>query len=360
MGSLKVDEATIKLALSPGGWQRSQLVRPSVLLPLGLCATLVGTTSVPALATAKRTPRPRAALARSEKDDRSRPKEKERGAILKASLSVESPSSAPARHRVASGETLSEIAARYDISVGALCESNGLRKNANLRVGQLLVLPSGASRAQSSKKPWAPYVRTAKQKGHLDVSTPISHFTGPIVDSDGRLRSSSVRTLNELLGAGGTHPSLPERLIRLLVEVSDTFGGRPIRLVSGYRTSSYYQDSRHKHSAAIDFLVVGVPNAILCEYLREFEDVGVGYYPNSSFVHLDVRNQSAYWVDYAGPGEPPRSSPNAPAGPRPADRRLLAELDGLLKQTHRAIAEVRSAAVRRAPSDQSENAGTED
>ena len=32
--------------------------------------------------------------------------------------------------------------------------------------------------------------------------------------------------------------------------------------------------------------------------------VGVGYYPNSSFVHLDVRkDRSAFWIDYSGPGE---------------------------------------------------------
>jgi hypothetical protein len=202
-------------------------------------------------------------------------------------------------------------------------------------------------------------VRAAKNKGHIDVSTPFSHFSGPVIDSNGRLHGSGVRTLNNLLGAGGGHPALPERLIRLLVEVSDTFGGRPIRLVSGYRTNSYYQDSRHKQSAAIDFLVVGVPNAVVVDYLREFEDVGVGYYPNSSFVHMDVRNQSAYWVDYAGPGEPPRSSPNQKAPPR-ADRKLLAELDGLLKQTHRVLAEVRAGKAERGGSERSENAEPED
>lgn len=354
--------AATKLARSGGQWQRSQSVRPSVLLPYGLYATLVTTAAAPALATAKRTtPRARAALklhARAEiersesrakaeapepaqkRTARSRTIEKESSSIIKASLSVES--SAPARHRVLAGETLGTIAARHNVTVAALCTSNGLSKNANLRVGQILTLPKSAKRTQKS---WDIYAKPTQRKGYLDVSTPISRFAGPVLDSDGRLRTSAVRTLNELLGAGGTHPALPERLIRLLVEVSDTFAGRPIRLVSGYRTSSYYQDSRHKQSSAIDFLIVGVPNAVVCDYLREFEDVGVGYYPNSSFVHMDVRNHSAYWVDYAGPGEPPRSTPDAPPAPRTprsADRKLLAELDGLLKQTHRAIAEVQA------------------
>jgi hypothetical protein len=37
--------------------------------------------------------------------------------------------------------------------------------------------------------------------------------------------------------------------------------------------------------------------------------VGVGFYPNSSFIHLDVRGCAMQWVDYAGPGEAPRLTP---------------------------------------------------
>jgi hypothetical protein len=34
--------------------------------------------------------------------------------------------------------------------------------------------------------------------------------------------------------------------------------------------------------------------------------LGVGYYPNSSFVHLDIRKGAkAFWIDYSGPGEAP-------------------------------------------------------
>src|SRR5690606_26670455 len=83
----------------------------------------------------------------------------------------------------------------------------------------------------------------------------------------------------------------------------------PIRLVSGYRTSSYVKDSRHRHSSAVDFSIPGVPNSAVRDYLLQLGNVGVGYYPNSTFVHLDVRARSAYWVDYAGPGEAPRKTP---------------------------------------------------
>jgi hypothetical protein len=34
-------------------------------------------------------------------------------------------------------------------------------------------------------------------------------------------------------------------------------------------------------------------------------DVGVGYYPTTQFVHLDVRKQPARWTDWSLPGQPP-------------------------------------------------------
>jgi uncharacterized protein YcbK (DUF882 family) len=254
---------------------------------------------------------------------------------------------APIRHKVAAGETLGEIAQRAGTTIEELARTNALGKGKPLQVGQVLVLPS---LAKSPRKSWHVYARPPKQRGFLDLSTHSSRFSGQALGADGRLRTETVRALNNLLGAGGNHPAIPERLVRLLVEVSDTFGGRPLRLVSGYRTTSYFEDSRHKLSSAIDFMVVGVPNAVVCEYLREIEDVGVGYYPNSSFVHMDVRDHSAYWVDYAGPGEPPRSSPNAPprhapSRPvRPADRKLVAALDRVLAETKRGLQQARATA----------------
>jgi hypothetical protein len=63
---------------------------------------------------------------------------------------------------------------------------------------------------------------------------------------------------------------------------------------------------------ACDFRVEGVKTAELRDYLRHtFDKVGVGYYPNSSFVHLDVRkDRSAFWIDYSGPGERAVYSPS--------------------------------------------------
>jgi hypothetical protein len=111
------------------------------------------------------------------------------------------------------------------------------------------------------------------------------------------------------------------RLIRMLVRISDTFGGRPIRVVCGYRDPSHREHTKHsKHhlGRAIDFSIPGVPNEVVRDFLRHtFDGVGVGYYPNSTHVHLDIRERSTYWVDVSRPGEPPRYVTPLPSTRRP-------------------------------------------
>ena len=98
----------------------------------------------------------------------------------------------------------------------------------------------------------------------------------------GHIIPSAHEAISKMLGATGARPAIPDRLIHLLVRASDEFGGRPLRVVSGYRTTSYSSDSRHRQSAAVDFSIIGVRNAALRDYLLTLEQVGVGYYPNSS------------------------------------------------------------------------------
>lgn len=207
-------------------------------------------------------------------------------------------------HRVQSGESLSGIALKYKTNVKTLVQLNNLKRDQLIRVGQVLAIP----RPAAPDSWWAKFARAPRRAGEMDVYAHTNRWKGKVVVS-GKVQSSGRAALSRLLGATGNAPAVPERLIQLLAHVSDTFGGRPVRLVSGYRTNSYFKDSRHKHSSAVDFSIDGVPNSAVRDYLLQLGNVGVGYYPNSSFVHLDVRARSAYWVDYAGPGQAPRKTP---------------------------------------------------
>jgi LysM repeat protein/uncharacterized protein YcbK (DUF882 family) len=239
----------------------------------------------------------------------------------KAQGSAKAPAESPKKatlpeartHKVESGQRLGSIAKRYGLTVDALCAANGIKRTDTLKPGQLLTLPDPKSAAVEPVPTDALLPKPAKpgRAGYVELYTYSGRWRGQAVDRKGNLSPAAVTGISRLLGATGDRPRLDQRLIRLLVKVSDAFGGRPIRVVSGYRTTSYYDDSRHRLSRAIDFSIPGVANATLRDYLRRFSNVGVGYYPNSSFVHLDVREGAAYWVDYSGPGEAPRKRPRS-------------------------------------------------
>jgi hypothetical protein len=78
-------------------------------------------------------------------------------------------------------------------------------------------------------------------------------------------------------------------------------------LVSGYRPRS--TGSYHSTGRAADFRIEGVSNEALVAFCKTLPDTGCGYYPNSLFVHMDVREPGAghvSWIDASRPGEAPR------------------------------------------------------
>jgi Bacterial protein of unknown function (DUF882) len=98
-----------------------------------------------------------------------------------------------------------------------------------------------------------------------------------------------------------------EGLVTRLQMIADRFRAQKITLVSGYRPTSL--GSFHQSARALDFHVEGVRNEALVDFCRTLPDTGCGYYPNSSFVHIDVRPAGTghvYWIDASGPGEPAR------------------------------------------------------
>jgi hypothetical protein len=108
------------------------------------------------------------------------------------------------------------------------------------------------------------------------------------------------------------------RLVERLELVVDHFhkgsgspgpSSKPARIVivSGYRPRS--AGSFHQLARALDFRIEGVKNEALVEFCKTLPDTGCGYYPNSLFVHMDVRNPGAghvTWIDISGPGESPK------------------------------------------------------
>ncbi len=118
-------------------------------------------------------------------------------------------------------------------------------------------------------------------------------------------------------------------LVARLQTIADHFAkpGMPQRvaIVSGYRPESV--GSFHASAQALDFRLEGVPNEAVVDFCKTLENTGCGYYPNSSFVHVDVRAPGTghvAWIDTSAPGEAPHYVSSWPPPP-PADVKLAAD-----------------------------------
>jgi uncharacterized protein YcbK (DUF882 family) len=214
------------------------------------------------------------------------------------------------------GQTLWSIARRHNCSVDALARENGLTTSSAVRPGMRLRLPGSAptsggggkaAASASEGKGWG----TPQRPGRVELYRVATkqRLVISLVDNRGRVRGQAPTQLATFLRPRNSTKVKPpqKRLISLLAQVSDHFGGRKVQVVSGYRLAGGYttHESRHVAGAAIDLHIEGIPNRTLCDYLRHFDDVGVGFYPNSTFVHFDIRDRNAYWIDVSGPGQKP-------------------------------------------------------
>jgi hypothetical protein len=107
-------------------------------------------------------------------------------------------------------------------------------------------------------------------------------------------------------------------LLARIEAIAKRFPGKGLSLVSGYRPQS--RGSLHQSARALDLRVSGVANEELVAFCKTLPDTGCGYYPNSSFVHVDVRTPgtgSVNWIDASGPGESPHYVTQWPPPPEP-------------------------------------------
>jgi uncharacterized protein YcbK (DUF882 family) len=127
-----------------------------------------------------------------------------------------------------------------------------------------------------------------------------------IYNPDGSYNVDALDQLNHILRCRrtDTETTMDPQLITMLAHIYDHFGGKPLEIVSGYRNQRK-QTSNHFKGRATDIRIAGVsPKKI--EAFAETLDrggMGIGIYPRSQFVHIDVRSPPSYrWTDWSAPG----------------------------------------------------------
>jgi uncharacterized protein YcbK (DUF882 family) len=109
------------------------------------------------------------------------------------------------------------------------------------------------------------------------------------------------RSAHLLRAAGGDEHPIDPRTLGLLYRIQTHFGAPEIRAVSGYRLPRPGSRSNHGKGRAVDIIVPGVADEEVARFVRELGFVGVGVYPKSQFVHVDIRPRSYFWIDDSGP-----------------------------------------------------------
>lgn len=102
--------------------------------------------------------------------------------------------------------------------------------------------------------------------------------------------------------SGNEHPVDP-RLLDMVYRLQAHFKAPEIRIISGYRTPRGPSVSNHGKGRAMDLVVPGASDDDVAKFARDEGFAGVGIYPVSGFVHVDVRERSYFWVDTSGPGK---------------------------------------------------------
>jgi uncharacterized protein YcbK (DUF882 family) len=122
----------------------------------------------------------------------------------------------------------------------------------------------------------------------------------------GGFAEADLDRVSELFRDPKSAKSIPisPALLDVVYRIQRHFSAPEIRFVSAYRSPKGAHASHHAKGEALDLIVPGASDVAVAVYARTLGTCGVGLYPNSGFVHVDVRASAYSWVDRSGPGQP--------------------------------------------------------
>lgn len=120
-------------------------------------------------------------------------------------------------------------------------------------------------------------------------------------DSMGRYDDEVLEAIHHTLRCHGRSEEYPIslKLIELIDHLQDHFNAKEVHVISGYRSPDYNahlrqsssrvaHNSLHMRGLAMDIRMPGVDKHALGAFAQSLKTGGVGVYPKSNFVHIDV------------------------------------------------------------------------
>ena len=181
------------------------------------------------------------------------------------------------------------------------------RVHAMVQAADSVALAPGAARRRHRPARAGAWGRAARvPAGPIGRFTVESVNTGETMEvavnlATGELDADTYRRLRHVMRCQRTGAETPidPRLLDLLVRIAQRTHQK-IQLVSGFRAPMFSLAtlSYHTRGMAADIRIPGMTPLMVRDLAESMGVAGIGYYPVSGFVHVDVRDDHARWIDY--------------------------------------------------------------
>lgn len=128
----------------------------------------------------------------------------------------------------------------------------------------------------------------------VDLYDENDHQKGRIaIWRDGSVDDETRVVVKRLFRCRKTHREamIHHNTLAMLADIAERYAGKTIEYVSAYR--AHRQESKtspHRDARAIDFRIRGVKLREIRDHLwRTYSEVGVGWYPEGQYIHIDSR-----------------------------------------------------------------------
>ena len=168
-------------------------------------------------------------------------------------------------------------------------------------VGWMSAMPAAPSKVVDATLATSQQVADEPAQQVIDVPLfDINHQESRTVriGLDGTVDDATRTTLERLFRCKRTqrHHAIDDGLLIMLADVAAHYPGKTIEYVSAFRAGDRHT-SRHWQGRALDFRIPGVVTTEIRDYVwTHHSRLGLGWYPEGDFIHMDHRPGDA---DYA-------------------------------------------------------------